>query len=199
MNFQTSFSLSVQTFKLASALLIGFALVGCASVSLPEPTATASTVEKLRAAKLSPAAVGKFSLAAGKKPEMDQVLSGLRGSSVAASSGSFSQYLKDELLTELKAAGLYDAQSKVVIEAQLTDSAVDAGISKGTGRLAARFTVDKAGQRAFDKELAVDATWESSFIGAIALPAAINQYSSFYKSLIAKLFDDPEFRRALAL
>ena len=53
-------------------------------------------------------------------------------------------------------------------------------------------------KRVFDKELAVDAKWESSFVGAIALPAAINQYSALYKTLVAKLFDDTEFRAALA-
>lgn len=198
MHFQNSFSLRIRALKLASVILVAAGAVGCASVKLPEPTATASTVEKLRAAKLSPATAGKFSLAPGKKLEMDQTLGGLRGSSVTAASGSFSQYLKDELLVELKASGLYDANSKIVIEAQLTDSMVDAAIGTGKGRLAARFTVNRDGKQVFDKEIAVDATWESSFVGAIALPAAINQYSNFYKSLIAKLFDDADFRAALA-
>jgi hypothetical protein len=34
-------------------------------------------------------------------------------------------------------------------------------------------------------------------VGAVAIPAAMNQYGALYKSLVAKLVDDPEFRRAL--
>ena len=78
------------------------------------------------------------------------------------------------------------------------ESQVDAAIGIGTARLAARFTVDRNGKRIFDKVLSVDSRWESSFIGAIALPEAINRYSSLYKELAAKLFEDKDFRTALA-
>lgn len=174
------------------------ALTGCASVKLPAPTASAPTVEKLRAANLAPAAAGSFAVAPGQPAELDRSLSGLRGSSVTAASGSFSQQLKDELVAALKASGLYDEKAPIVIEGLLTDSKVDAGASTGTGRLAARFAVTRGGKRVFDKELAVDAQWESSFVGAIAIPAAINQYGALYKALVAKLVDDPAFRAALA-
>ncbi|HTP94982.1 MAG TPA: hypothetical protein VMK05_03985, partial [Burkholderiales bacterium] len=79
-----------------------------------------------------------------------------------------------------------------------TDSKVDAAIGTGTARLAARFTVRNGGRLVYDKEIAADASWESSFLGAVALPAAINQYGALYKTLVAKLIDDPDFRRALA-
>lgn len=179
---------------LSSALLVG----GCASVTLDATGATPTTVAKLRAASLVPASVGSFKLAAGKPSAMDTSLSGLRGSTLAPAKGSFAQLLKDTLITELTAAGLYDAASGRVIEGQLTDSMVDAAIGTGQGRLAARFTVDSAGRRVFDKELAVDATWESSFMGAVAIPMAMNQYGAMYKSLVAKLVDDADFRKALS-
>jgi hypothetical protein len=185
--------------RIAAAALLGATLVGCASVKMPAPTASAATVEKLRAANLAAATAGTFSLAPGKPAEMDSKLAnGLRGSSVAAASGSFSQQLKDEIVTALKAANLYDEKAPIVIEGRLTDSKVDAAIGTGTGRLAAQFSVTRGGKRVFDKELAVDAQWESSFVGAIALPAAINQYGALYKTLVAKLFDDADFRAALA-
>lgn len=173
-------------------------LTGCGSVKLPAPTANAATVEKLRSAKLAPATAGSFGVAPGKPAELDRSLSGLRGSSLTAASGSFSQQLKDEIVAALKASALYDEKAPIVIEGLLTDSKIDAAIGTGTGRLAARFAVTRGGKRVFDKELAVDAQWESSFVGAIALPAAVNQYGALYKSLVAKLFDDAEFRAALA-
>ena len=173
-------------------------LVGCASVKLPPPTANAATVQSLRAANPAPAMVGAFRLADGKPAEMDRTVGGLRGSSLAPESGSFSQQLKDELVVALRGAGLYDPASTMVISGMLTDSMVDAAIGTGKARLAARFTVDRDGRRAYDKELAVESSWESSFVGAIALPLAINQYGAQYRALIDKLIADPEFRAAAA-
>ncbi len=184
--------------SLALYLVVAAAgLAGCA-VKMPAATTNAETVEKVRGARIQPAAVGGFTLAPGKNPEMDKTLGGLRGSSLSPASGSFSQQLKDELVAALKGAGLYDERSPRVITGQLTDSQVDAGMSVGTGRLAARFIVTRAGAQVYDKEVAVDAKWESSFVGATALPAAINQYGALYKSLVSKLMDDPAFRAAMA-
>lgn len=173
-------------------------LTGCASVTMPAAAPSAANAEKLRAAKLAPAQMGSFKLAAGKPADMDTTLGGLRGSSVSPASGSFAGQLRDEIAAELSAAGLLDPKSGIVIEGQLTDSMVDAGMSTGKGRLAAKIQVKRGGQTLFDKEVVAEATWESSFVGAIALPAAINQYGALYKTLTGKLFDDPDFKRALA-
>ncbi|MES9994201.1 MAG: hypothetical protein ABW098_19810 [Candidatus Thiodiazotropha sp.] len=183
--------------RITVILFLGLGLVGCASVKLPAPTAKVETVQTLRFANLAPASVGEFRLDDGKDPEMDKRAGGLRGSSVAAESGSFSQQLKDEIVTTLKAAALYDASSPIRIEGRLTDSMVDAAIKVGTGRLAARFTVDRNGSRVYDKELAVESSWPSSFVGAIAIPKAINEYGALYKKLTEKLFSDKKFRHAL--
>jgi hypothetical protein len=188
----------IQTAFRAALVACALVLAGCANVKVDATGATAGTVEKLRAANLGPAQAGTFKLAPGKDASMDTSLSGLRGNSMSPAKGTWSQLLKDTLVVELTAAGLFDPASRVVIEGQLTDSKVDAAIGTGTGRLAARFLVNRDGRPVFDKELAVDARWESSFVGAVAVPAAINQYSALYKSLVAKLVDDPDFRRALA-
>jgi len=184
--------------KLGAIAALGLNLVACISIQMPAPTASAGNVEKLRAAKIAPVATGSFVLAAGKPAEMDKSLSGLRGSSMQPNSGSFALHLRDELVTELKAAGLYDTASKNVIEGQLTDSMIDAAIGTGKGRLAARFSVKRDGKVVFERELAAEASWESSFVGATAIPMAMNQYGALYKSLIAKLIDDADFRAVLA-
>lgn len=177
-----------------SALLI----VGCANVQLSATGATPATVERLRSAQLTPAQAGEFRLAPGKDAAMDTTLAGLRGNTLSPAKGSWSQLLKDTLVVELTAAGLYDPASSLVITGQLIDSRVDAAIGTGTGRLAARFSVAKQGQVVYDKDVAVDASWESSFMGAVAVPQAMNQYGALYKALVARLVDDPDFRRALA-
>lgn len=183
---------------LAALLALALAAAGCTSV-LPAPIASAATAQALRSANLGPTAVGTFKLAPGRPPELDFELSGgLRGGNIVAPSGSYSKHLKEILMAELHSAGLLDAQSKVVVEGQLTESKVDAAIGTGTARLAARFTVLRGGQATFDKELAVDDSWPSSFVGAVAIPLAIERYGALYKALIGKLVADGEFRRALA-
>jgi len=170
--------------------LVGLSVFGCVSLQMPPPSSSAETAEKLRAANLAPAKTGSFLVAQGTNPDLDSKLGGLRGSSLT-------QHLKEQIIADLKAAGLYDPNSGIVIDAQLTDSMVDAAIGTGVARLAARFTVTRAGKREYDKQLAVDAKWESSFVGAVAIPMAMNQYGALYKSLTAKLFDDADFRKAL--
>jgi hypothetical protein len=173
-------------------------LVGCTTV-LPPPMAGGENSQSLRAANLTPTNVGVFKLAAGLPPQLDKELAGgLRGGNIAAPSGSFSQQLKDALKAELQSAGLLDLQSRTTIEGQLTDSKVDAAIGTGTARLAARFQVLRDGQVLFDKELAAEDSWDSSFVGAIAIPRAIEHYGGMYKLLVGKLLNEPDFRRALA-
>jgi hypothetical protein len=195
---RTSFIGAARVARVAAAALIATLLFGCAAVKLPPPVASADTVQSLRGANVQPVKAGTFALAPDKAPAMDREQGGLRGSTVSADTGSFAQYLKDVIVSELKAAGLYDETSKTVIQGQLTDSQLDAAMGTGTGRLAARFTVTRDGQQVYQKELSVDGRWESSFVGAVALPAAINNYGQFYKALARKLFDDPEFRAAAA-
>lgn len=182
------------TLVLASVLSI----TACTSV-MPPPIASAATVQSLRSAQLAPSAVGTFRLAPGRPREMDVELSGgLRGGNIEAPNGSYSRHIKEILMAELQSAGLLDLKSTTVIEGQLMESKVDAAIGTGTALLAARFQVLREGRTVFDKELAVNDSWDSSFIGAVAIPRAIERYSALYRALVNKLVDDADFKRALA-
>lgn len=181
---------------MALAGLLG--LAGC-TTQLPVPMASTANRQSLRSANLVPTTVGTFKLAAGLPPALDTELSsGLRGGNVTAPSGSYAKHLKETLMAELQSAGLLDMASKAVVEGQLTQSTVDAAIGTGTARLAARFQVLRDGQLLFDKELAIDDSWDSSFVGAVAVPLAIEHYGGLYRSLVGKLVADHDFRRALA-
>ena len=184
----------VQRLALVAALA---ALTGCVTTTMPAPAPSAANAEKLRVTKFAPSQVGTFKLAAGKPADMDTTLS-LRASTVKPGNGSFAGQLRDEIASELSAAGLLDPKSKIVIEGQLTDSMIDTGMSTGKGRLAAKIQVKRDGLTTFDKEIVAESSWESSFVGAIAIPAARNQYGALYKTLVGKLFDDVDFKRALA-
>lgn len=170
---------------------------GCASVTLPAAGGTAANVEKLRAANAQAVATGEFTAAPGKAAQADRGLS-IRGSnSISPTQGSFALQLRDQLAADLKAAGLGAPGAKVVVSAVVTDNQLEAGLSKGIGRLAARFRVHRDGQQVFDKELVAASEWEPSFMAAVAVPDAFNRYGALYQALVGKLIDDPDFRAAI--
>lgn len=170
---------------------------GCATRPMGEPQPTMSNVQAAKAAAIVPANILAFKLAEGKDPKMDQSIS-VRATTLVAPSGSFAQHLQATLETELRGAGLLDKNSTASIEGLLTDCQLDPAMSQGTGRLASRIVVRRQGKIVYDKELAVDATWESSFVGAVAIPAAINEFTALFGKVVGKLLNDPDFRQALA-
>ena len=181
-----------------AALLVGAALLtGCAQIKLGSPSASVDNIQRAKSAGMAPVAVGTFALAPGKSPALDTGIA-VRSNTVSSPvQGSFAQYLKENLSVELRAAGLLDPASKTVISGLLTDSVLDAAMSQGKGSLGARFSVTRNGNKVYDKELKADSAWESSFVGAIAIPAAVNNYTALYRELVAKLLDDPAFRSAV--
>lgn len=183
-----------------AGLLLGASLLaaGCATVTVPPPAPNVELTEKLRAMPLAKMRVGSFVLASGKPAEMDRTVGGLRGSSLTPADGSFARQLRSELETALRSASLLDDASSLLVQGELTDSQVDAAIGTGTARLAARFVLTRGGAQRFNKELVVESRWESSFIGAVAIPLAMNQYAALYRALVTKLVEDAEFRAAAA-
>lgn len=180
---------------LASAVVLQ--LAGCAT-PMGAPQASIDTTTKLRGAGLAPASLGSFTLAPGQSASLDQGVS-LRGSQVHSPyNGSFAQYLKETLRVELDAAGLLNPASATVISGTLTESDADAAIGQGTAKLAARFVVTRGQAVAYDRTLRADANWESSFVGAVAIPLAAGQYQGLYRRLAGQLFEDPEFVKAMA-
>ena len=186
---------------LARVALLGvmLAATGCAQIQLGAPVASIDNAQKAKAALAAPVALGEFTLEAGKPAALDTSLN-VRSNNVSSPvEGSFAKYLKQTLSVELAAAGLLDPKSDRVIQGRLTDSQLDAALSgRGTGSLAARFMVQRAGATVYDKEHRVAADWETSFIGAVGIPAAINEYSALYRKLVASLLADTAFRDALA-
>lgn len=182
---------------IAAVAAVAVQLTGCASISMSAPQPSIANTAKLRAANLAPASVGTFKLAANVAARDDAAVN-MRGSnSVAAPGGSFSQYLGETLKAELGAAGLLDAASATVITGTLTQTELDAAIGTGKGKLGARFVVTRGTAVQYDRELMVDAEWESSFMGAVAIPLAANNYEGLYRKLVTKLIDDAAFRSAL--
>ena len=183
--------------SISAVLAAATQLVGC-STPMVAPSSTIENTVKLRNVPLAPAAVGEFALAPGKPAARDKSVS-MRGTALVSPVGdSLSKYLEETLRKELQAANLLDANSATQISGFLVDSDLDAAIGTGTGHLTARFVVKKADSVTYDRQLSTKLEWESSFMGPIAIPAAAQNYAFLYKKLVGTLFDDPDFRQALA-
>ena len=180
----------------ALALLPWLLLSGCAQIPLGDPAPSFENIEKARASRTGPVAVGQFKLAPGADPEIDKGLN-VRSNTVFSPVGaSFAQYLRQTLIADLQAAGLYDDASPATLSGFLTASMLDVPSGTGQARLSARFVLVRTGQTVYDKELHADASWQSTFIGVEAIPAGINQYTTLYHKLVGKLLDDPDYRNA---
>lgn len=59
-----------------------------------------------------------------------------------------------------------------------------------------RQTLIKGSQVLYDKLLRQEDSWKSSFVGAIAIPDAINHYTAQYGLLLDQLYKDEDFRKA---
>lgn len=171
---------------------------GCAQITMGSPKPTMENTQALRSSPLAPAQVGAFTVDAGKPAAMDRSHS-LRGANSVQSpiQGSFAQYLRESLVVELDAAGLLRPTAETVITGTLLNSTVDPAMGTGTAALQARFVVTRNGQQRYAKELSANAQWESSFMGAVAIPLAAANYEGVYRKLVGQLVNDPDFRRAL--
>jgi hypothetical protein len=178
----------------AAAAALSLILSACAMEPLPPPEATLDNIQAVRAANVAPLKVGAFTPGPGRPTEMDAQIT-VRGGVQPAPDGSFAKYLGEVLAADLKSAGKLDPNSTLVVSGLVTDTHVDSGMPAGAARaaLAAKFTLMKDGKTAFEKTLSVESVWDSNFVGAVAIPDAINHYMGLFQTLATKLFTDPEF------
>jgi hypothetical protein len=171
---------------------------GCAQLRMGAPIPSIENIQKARAAGIAPVSLGAFKPAPGKDAAMDQRVVVRTNTIFSPFDNSFAAYLRETLATDLRAAGLLDPASRIVISGTLTESVLDAPSGPARGVVAARFTVERNGVVAYARELRAEAAWTAGFIGVEAIPTAMNQYGLLYRSLVTQLLDDPAFRAAAA-
>jgi len=185
----------MRTVRLAAIAAASLALAACAMTPLPPPTATMDNIQAVRAANLAPVKVGDFTPAPGRPTEMDHSVS-VRAGVQDAPNGSFARFLGDTLAAQLKGAGKLDPNSTLVISALVTDTHVDSAMPTAHAALAAKFTLTRNGKVVFEKTLNVQSSWDSAFVGAVAIPDAFNHYAELFSKLVGVLLADPDFRAA---
>lgn len=120
-----------------------------------------------------------------------------RANRIKSPSGSIPQHIQAALSDELRLANLISNSAERKLDVVLVTSEVDAGTRTGTGKLAARFTVHKGDQVLYDATQQASRSWDSSFFGALAIPAAANSYNPLVRQLLHNLYSDPLFIQAL--
>jgi hypothetical protein len=123
----------------------------------------------------------------------------LRGNPMSSPAGpDYATYLADALRAELTLAGKLDPNAKIVVSGVLVKNDISAGgFVTNSGEIEARFSVVNGGAPRFDKQKRVALSWDSSFVGAVAIPKAQQQYPLLVQELLKQLLADPEFGAAL--
>lgn len=183
-------------FRIVLAALVAATLAACVSMPAPTYQPSVDTSQALLVSAGSTIQVGRFT-AAGN---VENTSLGVRGSRLEpGSDGTYAGYLRDALVTELKAAGRHDDASGIRIDGELTDNTLNgSGARTGRASVGARFRVERDGAMVFDRTLQAEHEWESSFMGAIAIPAAFDNYATTVQKLLHGLFTDPGFIAATA-
>lgn len=182
----------VGRFAVAAMLL---PLAACVSLPVPQFEPSYDRVQQLKAAGAGKVSVGAFSAA----PSANNKRISVRGNPVVPPKGvaTFGDYVKGALEQELQRAELLSPDAPLAITGALVANDLAAGMDAGSGKLAVEVTVSHGGTAKFKKVVEAAASWESSFVGAIAIPRAAQSYPKVVDALLAQLYADPEFMAAV--
>jgi hypothetical protein len=182
--------------RLAIAGLVLVAASGCAQMA-PNYNPSVENIQMLRDTGAGKVRVGVLEpkLVAGQANDSIQ----LRASSMMSPhGGKFTTYVEEALKSELSAARLFDDKASVEIGGTVTRNDVSIGdLSQGYGELEARVTVKRGGAVRFDKVKYARTTFESGFLGAVAIPNGVRAYPELVRTFLGVLYSDPDFISAL--
>lgn len=178
--------------KVILLTVLAFVLSACTTTAPPFQPDFSST-NQLKAEDINKLSVGEFTAAEEKVEKIS-----IRGGKMKSPYGSYTSYLETALTESLRQADLWDGVSNFRVSGVLEKNDFDAsGISIGEADMSVRFVVTKGEDEVYNKVHTVHHEWESSFMGAIAIPNALQNYSVVVQKVLAKLFEDEEFIQAV--
>jgi len=188
-------TLALQPARLWAGVAVAIALQGCA-IQAANYQPSLDNVDAIKKSVPAPVALGSFSVQAGATGA-SQI--SLRGSPMASAvGGDYAAYLADALRQELVLANKLDPKSTFEISGTLVKNDIAAGgLATNSGEIEARFVVKRSGVVRYEAVKRAEASWESSFVGAIAIPKAQQQYPLLVQKLLSALLSDPQFLAAL--
>lgn len=110
---------------------------------------------------------------------------------------SYAEYIKEALRAELQSAGRLGNKTNAVISGLVLKNDLDGSFGIGKASVIVRFTVTKSGKPIYEKVAIGETKWDSSFIGALAIPDAQRNHAEAVKQMLGKLFADPNFQKAI--
>jgi len=178
----------------ACALFGGLLALGACSTLAPVYQPDFASVNTLKNNELVTMSVGAVTLA---KPELNKVT--IRGGTMNSPYGdSYAGYYKFALEEQLKQANLWQKDANTVVACVVERNDLDgSGSSKGTADLSAKFLVTKNGVEVYNKVHSIHHEWPSSFVGAIAIPNAMQGYQNAVQKLMDAFFSDPTLQQAV--
>lgn len=180
--------------KIASLAILCAVLSGC-SIVAPTYNASMDNVTALQKGGDVSAKVTEFT---SQKNKGNENPISLRGNTMRSPyNNSYAAYLTEAIKQELMLANKFSEDSKVDISGELLQNTIDPAISQGSARIEARFVVTNAGVVKYDQVKFAVHDWPSSFVGAVAIPRAIEEYQTVVAKLLTSLFSDQAFLNAL--
>ena len=175
-------------------ILTACVLMTACSVNAPKYSPSADNSNILQDLTTHKISVGNFN---DSSPQVNSL--SMRGSSlVSPYNESYSLYLTKALEEELKLAGIWDNKSSIRISGALIDNQLDvSGFSVGTASITVRFVVKRDNKVVYNNVVVANHEWESSFMGAIAIPAGQSNYPVVIQKLFTNLFNDKKFMTAI--
>lgn len=178
----------------ATLLALAVLTTGCTLVA-PQYSVSIQNVQKARDTLAAPVKVGNFANEPG--PGNAASIS-MRGTALQSPyEKSYAKYLEEALRQELRLAVRLASDGDTEISGTLLKNDISAAIGTATGDISARFVIRRGSDTRYDKVKSAHHEWESSFAAAIALPRAQLEYPNLVQKLMAELFADPDFSRAI--
>ena len=184
----------MQSIRLLAAGFTLAALSGCASLVAPPYSADYEALDRLKKMSLEKIAVNPVQPRDAAAP-VNKIT--LRGASLVGSKGTFAEYLEDALIQDLRDISLYDAGSGLRLDATILKNDIDvSGLVNGTGQMDVEIAIGRSGKIALKKIYSASTRFDSSFAGAVAIPKGQAEYGNLVRTLLAKIYLDPDFINA---
>ncbi|WP_457933946.1 hypothetical protein LOS73_15515 [Pseudoalteromonas sp. SCSIO 43210] len=175
-------------YKSSLGLISALFLSAC-TIQVPPYSADISNVSKLKEESNTPVSVGKIE----SEKKLNKI--SLRGSPLVSSVGkSYGEYIESALIQELKLAKLWSGVATKQVSGKVIEQDIDVtGFSEGSAFIKVKFTVSDGDITLFDKVISAEHTFDSSFLGAIAIPNGQRSYVELVQKLLTNLYADEEF------
>lgn len=180
---------------LVAFALCATALLSACSTPAPQYSISIPHVQALKTSGAKATATTTFS-AEGSAANNDTI--SIRGNPMRSAKSTFAGYLEDAVIQEMTEAKIFNPTANTKISAVLLKNDIRAaGFVTGNGEIEARFTVTRGDKVAFNKVKRATTTWDSHFLGAIAIPNAQQNYPKLVEALLTQLYDDNDFFAAI--